>query len=55
MHLLHHLSRTIGIVGALVIARRDGTLDPTLLDDLLQRLPAVVVTGRAYVRTAETS
>jgi len=38
--------------GSLIIARRDGTLDPALLDDLLQRLPAVVVTGRAYVRSA---
>ncbi|HEY8167958.1 MAG: HD domain-containing protein [Candidatus Limnocylindrales bacterium] len=37
--------------GSLIIARRDGSLDPALLDDLLQRLPAVVVTGRAYVRT----
>jgi hypothetical protein len=37
--------------GSLIIARRDGTLDPALLDDLLQRLPAVVVTGRAYVRS----
>jgi hypothetical protein len=35
---------------SLVIARRDGTLDPAALDDLLQRLPVVVVTGRAYVR-----
>ena len=40
--------------GSLIIARRDGTLDPTLLDDLLQRLPAVVVTGRAYVRSLST-
>ena len=40
--------------GSLIIARRDGTLDPTLLDDLLQRLPAVVVTGRAYVRSGVT-
>ncbi|MET1232887.1 MAG: HD domain-containing protein [Candidatus Limnocylindrales bacterium] len=37
--------------GSLIVARRDGTLDPTLLDDVLQRLPAVVVTGRAYVRS----
>ena len=36
---------------SLVIARRDGTLDPAALDDLLQRLPLVVVTGRAYVRS----
>ena len=40
--------------GSLIIARRDGTLDPALLDDLLQRLPAVVVTGRAYVRGASS-
>ncbi|MFI5254762.1 MAG: HD domain-containing protein [Candidatus Limnocylindrales bacterium] len=38
--------------GSLIIARRDGTLDPALLEDLLGRLPAVVVTGRAYVRSA---
>ena len=37
--------------GSLIIARRDGTLDPALLDDLLQRLPAVVVVGRAYTRS----
>jgi hypothetical protein len=41
--------------GSLIIARRDGTLDPALLDDLLQRLPAVVVTGRAYVRNATST
>jgi hypothetical protein len=41
--------------GSLIIARRDGTLDPALLDDLLQRLPAVVVTGRAYVRSATSA
>jgi len=40
--------------GSLIIARRDGTLDPALLDTLLERLPAVVVTGRAYVRTDAT-
>jgi len=40
--------------GSLIVARRDGTLDPALLDDLLQRLPAVVVTGRAYVRSPTT-
>jgi HD superfamily phosphohydrolase len=41
--------------GSLIIARRDGTLDPALLDDLLERLPAVVVTGRAYVRNATSA
>ncbi|MGH2407383.1 MAG: HD domain-containing protein [Candidatus Limnocylindrales bacterium] len=35
---------------SLIVARRDGSLDPTALHDLLERLPAVVVVGRAYVR-----
>ena len=39
---------------SLIIARRDGTLDPALLEDLLERLPAVVV-GRAFVRTVAGS
>jgi hypothetical protein len=41
--------------GSLIIARRDGTLDPALLDDLLQRLPAVVVVGRAYTRSPSST
>ncbi len=36
--------------GQLIVARRDGTLDPTALGELLERLPAVVVVGRAFVR-----
>ena len=36
--------------GQLVVARRDGTLDAAVLGDLLERLPAVIVVGRAYER-----
>ena len=36
--------------GQLIIARRDGSLDAAPLGQLLERLPAVVVVGRAYER-----
>jgi HD superfamily phosphohydrolase len=36
--------------GQLIVARRDGTLDSAPLESLLERLPAVVVVGRAYRR-----
>ena len=36
--------------GQLIVARRDGTLDSAPLETLLERLPAVVVVGRAYER-----
>jgi len=36
--------------GQLIVARRDGTLDSEPLETLLERLPAVVVVGRAYER-----
>jgi hypothetical protein len=36
----------------LVIARRDGSLDAEGIGELLHRLPAVVVVGRAYERVA---
>jgi HD superfamily phosphohydrolase len=36
--------------GQLIVARRDGTLDSAPLESLLERLPAVVVVGRAYER-----
>lgn len=36
--------------GQLIVARRDGTLDETALPELLERLPAVAVTGRLYER-----
>ena len=38
--------------GMLVVARRDGTLDTAGLRQLLERVPAVVVVGRAYERAA---
>jgi uncharacterized protein len=38
--------------GQLIVARRDGTLDSTPLETLLERLPAVVVVGRAYERAS---
>jgi HD superfamily phosphohydrolase len=42
----------LGSRGRLVVARRDGSLDAAALTDLLERLPAVVVVGRAYERVA---
>ena len=45
----------LNVRGSLIVARRDGTLDPAPLQDLLERLPAVVVVGRAYVRSATSS
>ncbi|HMJ80777.1 MAG TPA: HD domain-containing protein [Candidatus Dormibacteraeota bacterium] len=42
----------LAAAGQLIIARRDGTLDPTGLGELLERLPAVVVVGRAYRRAS---
>jgi hypothetical protein len=38
--------------GSLIVARRDGTLDATVLGELLERLPAVVTVGRAYERVS---
>ncbi|MBA3778324.1 MAG: HD domain-containing protein [Chloroflexi bacterium] len=38
--------------GQLIVARRDGRLDAQALPELLERLPAVVVVGRAYERLA---
>ena len=43
------------VEGRLVVARRDGVLDAGLLRDVLERLPATVVVGRAYERVAERS
>src|SRR3970282_2047219 len=42
----------LNVRGSLIVARRDGTLDSAPLDDLLERLPAVGVVGRAYMRSA---
>ncbi|HET7677305.1 MAG TPA: hypothetical protein VFK38_05575, partial [Candidatus Limnocylindrales bacterium] len=36
--------------GRLIVGRRDGSLDAGPLHELLERLPAVVVVGRAYER-----
>ena len=38
--------------GQLIVARRDGTLDGAAITDLLDRLPTVVVVGRAYEKIA---
>ncbi len=38
--------------GRLIVARRDGQLDATAVRELLERVPAVVIVGRAYERTA---
>ena len=38
------------VEGRLIVARRDGTLDIAPLQDLLDRLPAVVTVGRVYER-----
>src|SRR3990172_949263 len=45
----------LNVRGSLIVARRDGTLDSAPLDDLLERLPAVVVVGRAYARSPSSS
>ena len=41
--------------GRLLVARRDGSLDAGAMGELLDRLPAVVVVGRAYRRIAARS
>jgi uncharacterized protein len=40
------------VAGQLIVARRDGSLDPAALGELLERLPAVVTVGRAYERVS---
>ena len=40
------------VEGKLIIAGRDGSLDAAPLEELLERLPAVVTVGRAYERIA---
>ncbi|MGZ3632482.1 MAG: HD domain-containing protein [Candidatus Limnocylindrales bacterium] len=45
----------LAVTGQLLIARRDGSLDPSGLGELLERLPAVVVVGRAYRRVSQAA
>ena len=40
------------VAGQLIVARRDGGLDEDALGELLERVPALVVVGRAYERVA---
>ena len=41
------------VAGRLLVAHRDGRLDPDGMTELLERLPAVVVVGRLYARDDE--